>query len=356
MGDCKEEEKKCTGAWFVPFTVLEPITVMFQRRDPCIQFILGITQALKKLICPLVLPKQPNTLGLRRAQHLRSLESFLLLLLQLSSPGLYMNRPSGMWVNFIHTGEAVWNEALWQRVLEGKHEERWVIQSDKDPFWCSRSQTNLFPRQPPSDRYRIVQQRRIRRTSPPHTLLPPASLCTYKQDYTEEHLSKLASYRSFLCWQRLPWWWRLTLMCGIRGQGSWVVLGGLNGALCVIIQTSSNPRLQKVRREKRKRERERDCPLFSKKKERKESLWLVFSISHRGRCTWLNHAFPPESLQPWWLAVGGMNSGVEFIITLINLDLSSQIETTLLSWHRRASLDNICASVCECVYMCVCVC
>lgn len=34
-----------------------------------------------------------------------------------------------------------------------------------------------------------------------------------------------------------------THMCGIRGQGSWVVLGGLNGALCVIIQTSSNPRL-----------------------------------------------------------------------------------------------------------------
>lgn len=37
-----------------------------------------------------------------------------------------------------------------------------------------------------------------------------------------------------------------THMCWIRGQGSWVVLGGLNGALCVIIQTSSNPRLRKV--------------------------------------------------------------------------------------------------------------
>lgn len=33
-----------------------------------------------------------------------------------------------------------------------------------------------------------------------------------------------------------------TPMCGIRGQGSRVVLGGLNGALCVIIQTSSNRR------------------------------------------------------------------------------------------------------------------
>ncbi len=40
-----------------------------------------------------------------------------------------------------------------------------------------------------------------------------------------------------------------THMCGIRGQGSWVVLDGLNGALCVIIQTSSNPRLRKVMQE-----------------------------------------------------------------------------------------------------------
>lgn len=44
-----------------------------------------------------------------------------------------------------------------------------------------------------------------------------------------------------------------THMCGIRGQGSWVVLGGLNGALCVIMQTSSNLRLWKVTQKKKKR-------------------------------------------------------------------------------------------------------
>lgn len=42
-----------------------------------------------------------------------------------------------------------------------------------------------------------------------------------------------------------------THMCGIRGQGSRVVLGGLNGALCVITQTSSNPMLRKVIRKKK---------------------------------------------------------------------------------------------------------
>lgn len=41
-------------------------------------------------------------------------------------------------------------------------------------------------------------------------------------------------------------------MCGIGGQGSWVVLAGLNGALCVIIQTSSNPKLWKVMQKKKK--------------------------------------------------------------------------------------------------------
>lgn len=45
-----------------------------------------------------------------------------------------------------------------------------------------------------------------------------------------------------------------THMRQIRGQGSWVVLGSLNGALCVIILTSSNVSLQGSC-QKKKRER-----------------------------------------------------------------------------------------------------
>lgn len=56
-------------------------------------------------------------------------------------------------------------------------------------------------------------------------------------------------------------------MCWIRGQGSWVVLGGLNGALCIIIHTSSNPRLRKA------------MPKTAGSSVCSKHLWLEFSFS-----------------------------------------------------------------------------
>lgn len=42
------------------FIVPEVITKLFQRKDPFTQFTLGIIKTLEKLICCVVLPKEPN--------------------------------------------------------------------------------------------------------------------------------------------------------------------------------------------------------------------------------------------------------------------------------------------------------
>lgn len=115
----------------------------------------------------------------------------------------------------------------------------------------------------------------------PRTLLPPSSLCTYKQTRKNSPLtSRGLLYRLRLLWQR-----RLTLICvgsEVKVHG-WCLAGSM--VLCVssyrlpVIQGYGGSELQ---------------PALSSAK---PCDWnLVFHI--RRRCLRSNHAIPPVSLQP----------------------------------------------------------
>ena len=117
------------------------------------------------------------------------------------------------------------------------------------PFWPSRLQTYTRSQSSEGSRPRAAA------IQPPHvssrTHLPPPSLLHLQRDSKEltptihGHLAKASVLRAVATATASH-----THMCGIGGQGSWVVLAGLNGALCVIIQTASNPKLRKVMQKK----------------------------------------------------------------------------------------------------------
>lgn len=168
-----------------------------------------------------------------------------------SFPGFYMKCPSGIWVSFTCRWRKV--EGEFCLVAEGWFwREAWGKMGDKDffffllrqrPFWPGSLRMNTCSQS--AERYRPVCARHAStRRFPSH----PSTTAVIMHPQTDSkrlaltihgHLAK-ASVLTVVATATASH----THMCGIRGQGSWVVLCGLNGALCVIIQTSSNPRLK----------------------------------------------------------------------------------------------------------------
>lgn len=128
-----------------------------------------------------------------------------------------------------HCGEEAW----------GKMGDRDFFPPDKDTIDPGGS--GWTHAAGPSDRYRPVHSRCFHVFS--HTLLPPPSFYTHKQTWGKfgraihGHPAEASEQTSVAIVMASH-----THMCGIRGQGSWVVLLGLNGALCVIIETSHKSR------------------------------------------------------------------------------------------------------------------
>lgn len=153
------------------------------------------------------------------------------------------------------------------------------------PFWPSRPQTYTRSQASEGSRPRAAAIQPLHVSSRTH--LPPPSLLHLQRDSKEltptihGHLAKASVLRAVATATASH-----THMCGIGGQGSWVVLAGLNGALCVIIQTSSNPKLWKVMQKKKKR----DALSAAKSPETRR-------LHKRRWYLWSNHALPPVSLQ-----------------------------------------------------------
>lgn len=161
-----------TGDWSVIFTVPELITKLFQRRDPCTQFTLGILKTLKKLICCLVLPKESNI----RSTYERSLKFSM----SLSRACL-----GSEFVQMKHGGEICLVTEEW---FGGN---TWGKMSDRDIFTHTKTLlTQQFPDEHTHGhihRYRPVRSRCIHIST--HTLLPSSSLHTHK--HTRKRLAWL---------------------------------------------------------------------------------------------------------------------------------------------------------------------
>ncbi len=185
-----------------------------------------------------------------------------------------MNRPSGIWFSFTRRWSKVEGglaEERFRGEAWGKMGDRDFFHSDKDPFDPAGSRRIHAASLQVDTGHRTGDASTARFLSHPSTTVVITRLQTDSKELTPTihgHLAKASVLTAVAIATASH-----THMCGIRGQGSWVVLGGLNGALCVIIQTSSNPRLAEGHAKKKKKTcRAVNSSLFSK------TLWLESSF------------------------------------------------------------------------------
>lgn len=205
------------------------------------------------------------------------------------------------------------------------------------PFWPSRPQTYIRSQASEGSRPRAAAIQPLHVSSRTH--LPPPSLLHLQRDSKEltptihGHLAKASVLRAVATATASH-----THMCGIGGQGSWVVLAGLNGALCVIIQTSSNPKLWKVMQKKKK-----------------EMLSLQQKVRRLDVFTKGDDTYDQIMLFHLWACSIKFRFGVNYSRDQ-QVNLFSQMKTTLLSGQERGEFGRhvfarACSQVFKYVYM-----